>query len=100
MFGVLTMHLTRLVNHGHGYEGAGDLFDLLSEFPLEHSFFHLFKPKRNSIPFPSPVNNDAGLSNFHLVKFDRDSGEGMGKYHSDVGTEVLLSSHPSEGIKH
>lgn len=99
MFGVLTMHLTRLVNHGHAYEGAEDLFDLLSQYPLEHTFFHLFKPKRESIPFPSPLDNDAGLSNFHLVEFNRDTGEAKGKYHSDVGTEVLLSSDLSEGFK-
>ena len=99
MFGVLTMHLTRLVNHGHSYKGAEDLFDLLSRYPLNHSFFHLFRPKRKSVNFPTPPDNNAGLSNFHFISFDRDIGEAYGKYHSDIGTKTLLQLHPTEGFK-
>ena len=98
MFGVLTMHLTRLVNYGHSYEGAEDLFDLLSNYPLQHSFFHLFKPKRKLLPFPKPQNNDAGLSNFHFIEYDRDNGTAAGKYHSDVGTKTQFQSHPIDGL--
>ena len=98
MFGVLTMHLTRLVNHGNSYSGAEDIFHLLCKNPLNHSFFHLFQPQRNKIPFPSPPNNSAGLSNFHFIEFDRDTGAAAGKYHSNIGTEVLLESHPTNGL--
>ena len=99
MFGVLTMHLNCLVNNGHLYKGAEDLFELLSVFPLKHSFFHLFQPKRNVLPFPRPSNNKAKLSKFYFIKFDKDIGAASGKYHSDVGMEVNFESHPTEGLK-
>ena len=82
MFGVLTMHIGRLVNNGHSFDGAEDLFNLLSKFPLQHSFFHLFKPKRKKLPIPTPKDKTA-LSNFHLITFDNESGIAKCRYHSD-----------------
>ena len=49
MFGVLTMHLARLINYGHLFDGVEELYNVLVEFPLQHSFFHLFRPKRNAL---------------------------------------------------
>ena len=91
------MHLNRLVNHGHSFEGADELYELLAMFPLQHSFFHLFKPTR-SVQFPQPSDRDAGLSNYHFILYDKDEGKAIGRYHSDIGTDVHLYSHSTEGL--
>ena len=97
MFGVLTRHLARLVNHGHSFETAEDLFNLLSEFPLRHTYFHLFKPERNRLPIPKP--DSAELSNFYLVEYDRDKGIVTGKYHSQIGTKIRFVVDKDQGLK-
>ena len=97
MFGVLTMHLARLVNYGHSYEQAEDLFNLLSTYPLQHSFFHLFKPKRGKLPFPTPTSKE--LSNFYIVEYDNDKGVAVGRYHSKVGKDIHFEAHKTEGLK-
>ena len=96
MFGVLTMHLARLVNHGHSFESAEDLYHLLSSFPLMHSFFHLFRPKRKVIPMPVPRDM---LSAFHLVQYDRTTKVASARFHSQHGTDVLFDVHGKEGFK-
>ena len=93
------MHLARLVNYGHSYEGAEDIFDLLLRYPLSHTYVHLYKPKRKYLPFPKPRNADAGLSHFHLIEFNSEEGAATGKYHSHLGTETKLKGHPTEGLK-
>ena len=99
MFGVLTMHLARLVNYGHSYEDAADIFNLLSEYPLSHTYTHLYEPKRKYLPFPKPKNANAGLSNFYFFQFDNEKGTAVGKYHSKDGTETKLQSHPQQGLR-
>ena len=98
MFGVMTMHLVRLVNHGHSFEGADDLFNLLRTFPLQHSFFHLFQPNREMLPWPKP-NANTQLSKFHLVEYDRVRKEVAAKFHSHIGTAQLFDVDEREGIK-
>ena len=98
MFGVLTMHLARLVNHGHSFEGAEDIFNLLRLHPLQHSFFHLFDPKRDIVRWPQPKPNTQ-LSKFHLVQYDRDSKKAFGKYHSKYGTAIKFVVDEKEGLK-
>ena len=100
MFGVLTMHLNRLVNYGHSFEGAKELYDLLSTYPLNHSFFHLFEPQRKKLPIPTPRCKDISeMQNFYFVKYDRDKGIATGKYHSEVGTETYFEIDEQEGLK-
>ena len=98
MFGVLTMHLSRLVNHGHSFEGAEDLFNLLSEFPLQHSFYHLFKPQRKSLRIPAPTAVTE-LSNFHFTQYDQEQRIAKGKYHSLYGTDEIFKCDRIEGLK-
>ena len=64
MFGIITMHLVRLVNYGHSYQSAQDLFELLKEFPLRNSSYHLFKPCRNLLSWPVIDKTTSGLKNF------------------------------------
>ena len=85
--------------NGHSYEGAEGIFELLSMYPLQYSFFHLFQPKRKVLLYPKPQNNDTGLSNFHFMEYDRESGAALGRYHSDVGMQVRFQSDPTEGLK-
>ena len=99
MFGVLTMHLARLVNYGHSYETAEDIFDLLLRYPLNHTYVHLYKPKRKYLPYPKPRNAAAGLSNFHLIEYDNEKGTAAGKFHSHIGTETKLRVHATGGLK-
>ena len=98
MFGVLTMHLARLVHYGHSFEGAEDLYNILARFPLQHSFFHLFKPKREELNIPKPTDAKE-LSNLYLVTYDKDKGIVIGKYHSKFGTDVCFEIHKTEGLK-
>lgn len=98
MFGVLTMHLGRLVNYGHSYQNAEDLFNMLSNFPLQYSFFHLFKPMRNKLPIPTP-NDKASLSNFHLIRFDATKGIAKGRYHSEFSIDQIFETHQTEGLR-
>jgi hypothetical protein len=44
MFGVLSQHLAKLNDKGYSYKSADELWDLMNEFPLNFSYFHLFKP--------------------------------------------------------
>ena len=98
MFGVLTMHLTRLVNYGHSFNGAEDLYNLLSAYPLAHSYFHLFKPQRKKLPLPQPSESKE-LTNFYFMDYDREKGIATGKYHSAVGTPTFFGVHSIEGLK-
>lgn len=98
LFGVLTMHLLRLVNHGHSYEKAEDIFRILQEFPLQHTHVHLFTPQRNQIPIPKP-KDDSGLSNFHLVLYDRKSQIATAKYFSDYSKDVYFQKATTLGLK-
>lgn len=98
MFGVLTMHLARLVNHGHSFEGAKDFFNILSNFPLQHSFFHLFQPQRNCICLPELMTG-MSLSNFHFTHYDRDNKIVKGYYHSLYGTDIVFECNNRQGLK-
>ena len=99
MFGVLTMHLSRLVNSGHSFEGAEDLFNLLSAFPLRHSFFHLFQPQRHKLRIPEPSNQAKDITNFYLMEYDRDQGVCIGQFHSEVSVKMHFKIHNTEGLK-
>ena len=98
MFGVLTMHLARLVNYGHSFEGAEDIYNLLKRFPLQHSEFHLFKPNRKLLIWPAPAKN-CQLKQFYLVEYERDNQIASGKYHSGHGTKVEFDADVEEGLK-
>jgi len=98
MFGVLTMHLARLVNHGYSYEGTEDLFYLLCDHPLQHSFFHWFEPKRDIIRWPQPKPASA-LSKFHLIQYNPDSKTATAKFHSKYGIDVVFDVHDKEGLE-
>ena len=92
------MHLSRLVNHCHSYESASDIFDLISRFPLQHSYLHLMNPKQNYLPIPAP-STSAGLSNFHFVHFDEETGSAFGKYHSKYSIPIEFDVDCKEGFK-
>ena len=98
MFGVLTMHLTRLVSHGHSYESASDIYNLLERFPLNNTFVHLMSPQRKSLPFPTP-NDKAGLSSFHLITYNSKDRKAFGRYHSQYSVEIPFDADPKEGLK-
>ena len=46
-FDIMTHHLNRLISHGYIFSTAEELYNLLVEFPLRYSKFHLFEPKRD-----------------------------------------------------
>ena len=92
------MHLARLVSYGHSYENAEDLYGLLEKFPLEHSFFHLLDPQRNSLPIPSP-SNKSGLSNFHHIKYNRGKRAAEARYHSKYSVDTHFNIDKTEGLK-
>ena len=98
MFGILTMHLARLVNYGHSYQGAEEIYRLLRRFPLQYSEFHLFSPQRNLLIWPKPKQNTT-LKQFYLVEYDRESQEASAKYHSGHGTSIMFDTHTKEGLK-
>ena len=99
MFGILTMHLLRLVNYGHSYQSAKDLFDLLQQFPLQRSTYHLFKPHRNLLSWPAINKKTLKLKRLHLLEFDSEKQKAFGKYHSDVSTSIEYCTHNKEGLQ-
>ena len=99
MFGILTMHLVRLVNYGHSYQNAEDLFKLLKEFPLQRSSFHLFKPCRNLLTWPAVDKKTSKLKRLHLLKFDSEREKAFGFYHSNVSTPIEYLTHKKEGLR-
>lgn len=102
MFGILTMHLVRLVNYGHSFANAESLFLLLQEFPLNQSTYHLFKPNRKLLKFPKPdgdQKNKSNLNSLHLIQFDPGTGKAVGKYHSHIGTDINYSYHSTKGLQ-
>ena len=98
MFGVLTMHLLRLVNHGFSFEGAEDIMGLLRRFPLRHSFYVWYKPHRNLLSWPKP-DPKAHLSSYHLIEYNRELQTASAKYHSDIGTAIRFEIDDAEGLK-
>ena len=92
------MHIARLVSHGHSFESASDLFELLARFPLQHTFVHLMEPKRKALIFPAPSEN-SGLSNFHLIKYDRDTQTAAARYHSLYSVDIIFNTNDKEGLK-
>ena len=96
MFGIMTMHLYRLVNYGNSFNDSESLFLLLQAHPLNRSVYHLFKPQRKILKFPKPDNPQ--LKRLHLLQYDLDCGEAIGKIHSDIGTSLKLYSHGTEGL--
>ena len=99
MFGILTMHLVRLVNYGHSYQSAQDLFELLKEFPLKNSNYHLFKPCRNLLSWPVVDKTTSKLRKLHLLEFDPKQQKAFGKLHSNVSTKIEYISHKKEGLR-
>ena len=98
MFGVLTMHLMRLVNYRHSFEGAEELYNLLVRFPLQHSEYHLFRPNRNILSWPKPKATTQ-LKKAYLTVYDREKQIAYRKIHSKIGCAALLNRHSSEGFK-
>ena len=99
MFGVLTMHLVRLVNYGHSYQSAKDLFELLRVFPLRSSSYHLFKPRRNLLTWPVIDKTMSKLRKLHLLEFDSKKQKAYGKLHSNVSTKIEYYVHKKEGLQ-
>ena len=93
------MHLVRLVNYGHFYKDAKDLFELLKEYPLQRSTFHLFQPCRNLLTWPVVDKKASKLKSLHLLRFDSEKEKAFGQYHSDVSIPIEYSTHKSEGLK-
>ena len=99
MFGIITMHLVRLVNYGHSYQSAQDLFELLKEFPLRNSSYHLFKPCRNLLSWPVIDKTTSRLKKLHLLEFDPKQQKAFGKLHSNVSTKIEYFAHKKEGLR-
>ena len=98
MFDILTMHLAHLVNHGHSFEGAEELYNLLSEFPLRHSFFHLFQPQRGKLRLPKPATSSP-IPSFYFMRYNKDEGTATGQYHSAIGSMVKFHVDQTQGLK-
>ena len=98
LFGVLTMHLLRLVNYGHSYQGAKEIFDLLRLYPLQSCVFHYFNPKRDILQFPEPKQG-SNLAQFYLLQFDHEKGKAFAKWHSEIGTKVAFDVNGIEGLR-
>ena len=106
MFGILTMHLVRLVNYGHSYQTAEDLFDLLSLFPLSRSSYHLYKPKRSLLKWPRPNTKTSKLNQLHLLQYCQEvqdaeyhSTKLEGRIHSDLSKPIEYRFHSKEGVQ-
>lgn len=99
MFGILTMHLVRLVNYGHSFQTANDLFDLLQQFTLKRSTFHVFKPQRNLLSWPTINKTTSKLNRLHLLEFDAEKQKAFGKFHSNVSIAIEYRTHKNEGLQ-
>lgn len=98
MFGILTMHLARLINYGHSFDGAEDIYNLLVLFPLQYSEFHYFDPKRNLLTWPE-ASAAAKLASYYIVNYKREERIAVGQFHSGLSTPVILDVHQTEGLK-
>lgn len=46
LFGILAQFINRLVDEGHSFDSAEELYNLLKENPIEHTEFHLLNLNR------------------------------------------------------
>ena len=94
MFGIMTQHLTRLINHGHSFSTAEELYDLLVEYPLRHSEFHLFQPKRTALYdwTVSQPTKDIGMKWFYLLRYDAEKKCTTGFHHSRHSSGIHLKA--------
>ena len=99
MFGILTMFLRRLVNHGHSFKNAKDLFDLLAAFPIERSSFHLFQPCQNLLIWPRADKSNSKLKQLSLLKYDKESKQVKGEFHSGISVPIPYCFDCREGLK-
>ena len=99
MFGILTMLLARLVNHGHSFKNARDLFHLLAAFPLERSSFHLFQPRRDLLTWPKADKPNSKLKQLSLLKYDEESNQVKGEFHSGISVPIPYCLDCREGLK-
>ena len=93
-FGIMTQHLKRLVNHGKSYSTAEELYDLLVEYPLRYSEFHLFQPKRHSMIdwSTSKAIDELGVKMFYLLEYDQERKCTKGFYHSRHSKGIHLKA--------
>ena len=100
-FGIMTQHLKRLVNYGHGYSTAEELYNLLVEFPLRFSEFHLYQPKRKHLihwPTTKRIDN-LGLKMFYLLEYDHEQKRTEGFYHSRHSRGIHLEAVDEQCMK-
>lgn len=94
LFGILTQHLKRLVNYGHSYSTAEELYNLLVKFPLRHTEFHLYLPKRRHLIDWSTTKaiDDLSLKSFYLMTYDVESRCTKAYYHSRHSKGIHLKA--------
>ena len=90
------MTLARLVNLGHSYIDAKDIFNLMCASPLNHSVFHLFQPNRDIFHWPKP--NDP-LNTYYVLFYNKEERKAIGKHHSLHGSGVVYIFDDREGLK-
>ena len=93
------MHLIRLVNYGHSYNDAEELFNLLASFPLQQSTFHLFKPRRNILKWPKADKQRSKLKQLHLLQYCPEVGTVKGYFHSGISNPIHFKFHPTDGLR-
>lgn len=94
LFGIMTQHLNRLVNHGHSFATAEELYELLVKFPLRHSEFHLFQPNRDNMVDWSVTREieELGIKSFYRLEYDEENECTTAFYHSRHSVGVRLNA--------
>ena len=94
------MLLSHLVNHGHSFKNAKDLFNLLASFPLQRrSSFHLFQPQRDILTWPKADKGKSKLKQLSLLKFDIKTKKVTGERHSGISIPMNYCLDCNEGLK-
>ena len=101
-FGIMTQHLTRLINLGHSFSTAEELYDLFVEYPLRYSEFHLFQPKRTDLYdwTVSKAVKDIGIKSFYLLRYDAEKKCTTAFHHSRHSLGIRLKAVDESASQH
>ena len=92
LFGILTQHLNGLVDEGHSFECAEELYDLLKKNPLQYTEIHLLNLDRkiiNDWTVPKFIEKYRLGRSYYLIKHVSDT-EAKAFFHSRHGDGVLI----------
>lgn len=100
LFGILTQHLNDLVDKGHSFETAEELYKLLKKFPLNYTEFHLLDLDRKLLEdfvIPKFVESYKLGRTYYLMK-RVNATTAKAYYHSRHGNGKILSFTKPQGV--